>query len=127
MAKTATAKAPATDGRDDGARASQAQRAYGAIKRQILDNEMPAGFQALEHELAARLGMSRTPVREALIRLEREGLIEIVPRKGMRVVPISTEDMREIYEVITALEARAAERLAERRPSRDDLDRKSVV
>ena len=67
------------------------------------------------------LGMSRTPVREAMIRLEREGLIEILPRRGMRVVPISPGDMRDIYEVLTCLEARAAERLAEQKPSRAEL------
>ena len=103
------------------AKTSLVERAYREIKRRILGNFYPPGLQVLEQDLAQQLGVSRTPVREALIRLEREGLIEIVPRKGMRVVPISTADMREIYEVITALEARAAERLAERKPSKDDL------
>ena len=74
-----------------------------------------------ERKLADELGVSRTPVREALIRLEKEGLVEIIPRRGMRVVPISTEDMREIYEVITCLEAKAAERLASRKPSAEEL------
>ncbi len=60
-------------------------------------------------------------VREALIRLEQEGMVEILPRRGMRVLPISAEDMAEIYEVLTALEARAAERLAERKPAPKSL------
>ena len=97
------------------------ERAYQAIKRQIMDNTYTPGRQVLEQDLALELGMSRTPVREALIRLEREGLVEIVPRRGMRVVPISPGDMREIYEVITCLEARAAERLAERKPTRAEI------
>lgn len=100
---------------------SLVERAYQEIKRRILGNFYPPGLQVLEQELAEHLGVSRTPVREALIRLEREGLIEIVPRRGMHVVPIAVEDMREIYEVITVLEARAAERLAERRPSEAEL------
>lgn len=102
-------------------RNSLVERAYQAIKRRIMDNAYPPGLQVLEQELALQLGMSRTPVREALIRLEREGLVEIVPRRGMRVVPISLSDMREIYEVITCLEARAAERLAGRKPAPADI------
>ena len=60
-------------------------------------------------------------MREAVIRLEKEGLVEILPRRGMRVLPISPDDMRDVYEILTALEPRAAQRLAERRPSRDEL------
>ena len=102
-------------------RSSLVERAYRAIKRRIMDNTYTPDLQVLEQELALQLGMSRTPVREALIRLEREGLVEIVPRRGMRVIPISPDDMREIYEVITCLEARAAERLAERKPTRAEI------
>ena len=102
-------------------RASLVDQAYREIKRRIMDNSYRPNLQVLEQDLALQLGMSRTPVREALIRLEKEGLVEILPRRGMRVVPIAPEDMREIYEVLTCLEARAAERLAERGPSREDL------
>ena len=65
---------------------SLVERAYAEIKRRIFSNEYPPGFQALEQEVASQLGMSRTPVREALIRLENERLVELVPRRGMRVV-----------------------------------------
>ena len=102
-------------------RGSLVERAYRAIKRRIMDNTYTPDQQVLEQELALQLGMSRTPVREALIRLEREGLVEIVPRRGMRVIPISPDAMREIYEVITCLEARAAERLAARKPTRAEI------
>lgn len=95
-------------------RRPQAAVAYDEVKRRILDTEMPAGYQALESELAEMLGMSRTPVREALVRLADEGLVEVRPRHGMRVLAVSVEDMREIYEVLTALEASAAASLAER-------------
>ncbi len=94
-------------------RLSQAERAYAEIKRCILDDEMPAGYQALEQELAEALGMSRTPVREALVRLANEGLVEIRPRHGMRVLPISADDMREIYQILTSLEGTAAELTAD--------------
>lgn len=95
-----------------GTRQSYSSTAYDALKQRILDNEMTAGFQATEHELAEALGMSRTPVREAMIRLANEGLIEIRPRHGLRVLPVSARDMSEIYDILTALESAAAERLA---------------
>ncbi len=87
---------------------SQRERAFAEIRRRILENELPAGVQMLETEVADMLGMSRTPVREALIRLAEEGLVEIRPRHGMRVKPVSPDDMREIYDVLTSLEATAA-------------------
>jgi DNA-binding GntR family transcriptional regulator len=89
-------------------RVSQTQRAYDELKSLILDNVMPAGTQALEQEVARRLNMSRTPVREALIRLAQEGMVEVRPRHGMRVLPVSVADMREIYEILASLEAAAA-------------------
>lgn len=90
--------------------------AYRRLRGQILDNSLPPGFRALEQELADRLGISRTPVREALIRLQKEGLVEVVPRHGMKVLPVSPSDMRDIYEVLTALESAAAEIVARRAP-----------
>lgn len=96
-------------------------RAYAAIRRRILDNDMPAGTLMLEQELAALLGMSRTPVREALIRLENEGMVEVRPRHGMRVLPVSADDMEEIYGVLTALEADAAAEIARKGLSASEL------
>lgn len=91
--------------------------AYVRLKDEIRTNRFPPGFQAPEPEIALRLGMSRTPVREALIRLEAEGLVELIPRRGARVLPIRPDDMREIYEILTALEPEAAASLAARRPT----------
>jgi DNA-binding GntR family transcriptional regulator len=96
-------------------------QAYAAIRERILDNVYAPGHQALEAALAAELGISRTPLREALVRLAEEGLIEVVPRHGMRVLPISPADMAEIYEVLTALECAAAEIVARRRPGAEEL------
>ena len=95
--------------------------AYQTMRTKILDNQWPPGHRALEHELALAFGMSRTPVREALIRLAKEGLVEVMPRHGMRVLPVSADDMREIYEVLTALESMAAELVVRRRPTAAQL------
>ena len=95
--------------------------AYQRLRRQILDNTLPPGFRALEQELANRLGISRTPVREALIRLQKEGLVEVIPRHGMQVLPVSAADMKDIYEVLTALEGAAVEIVARRAPTEAEL------
>ncbi len=95
--------------------------AYATIRQRILDNVWPPGHQAFEQELAADLGMSRTPVREALIRLAKEGLVAVNPRRGMRVLPVSVADMRDIYAVLTALESLAAELVVQRQPSAAEL------
>jgi DNA-binding GntR family transcriptional regulator len=100
---------------------SLVEAAYVQIRRRILDIDWPPGHRALEQEVALALGMSRTPVREALVRLQNEGLVEVIPRHGMRVLPVSPNDMREIYQVLTALECMAAELLASRKPSDKDL------
>jgi DNA-binding GntR family transcriptional regulator len=93
-------------------RKSLTARAYAEIRRRILENELPAGSLMLEQELAELLQMSRTPVREALIRLENEGMVEVRPRHGMRVLPVSADDMEEIYAILTALESDAAAEIA---------------
>lgn len=85
-----------------------AEKAYQQLRTRILDNSMTSGEQYTEEELAALLNMSRTPTREAMLRLAAEGLVEVRPRHGMRVKPVSVDDMREIYEILTALESSAA-------------------
>ena len=93
-------------------RISYAERAYREIRRLILNSEMPAGTHVLEKELSVLLEMSRTPIHEAMIRLAEEGMVEIKPRHGMRVLPVSADDMQEIYQILTALESEAAEEIA---------------
>ena len=78
------------------------------LRALIFAGELPAGSDHLETELAARLGMSRTPVREAALTLEAQGLLEVRARKGVRILPISVRDMEEIYDVLTVLESMAA-------------------
>jgi len=100
---------------------SMVDAAYEQLRRRILDNVWPPGHRALEHEVAIELGMSRTPVREALMRLQNEGLVEVIPRHGVRVLPVSATDMQEIYQILTALECMAAELVAARKPSAKEL------
>jgi DNA-binding GntR family transcriptional regulator len=102
-------------------RASQSEHAYRRIKDAILHGEMPIGHQQLEPALALELGMSRTPVHEALVRLQDEGYVELQPRRGMRVLPLSPRDIREITELLACLEVEAAERTAARRLPADEL------
>lgn len=103
------------------AKETRAEAAYGQLKLAILSNELPAGYQAMEPELSLQYGVSRTTIREALIRLTSEGLVEMVPRRGVRVLPLRADDMREIYQVFTALEPEAAASVAARRLNDQDL------
>ena len=109
-------------------RPSLVEDAYRALKEAIRENVFPPGYQGSEQEIASRLGMSRTPVHEAVIRLQEEGLVRVLTRRGVVICTVSPEDMREIYDVTIALEAMAAELLAgrpetERRAGVDELAR----
>lgn len=86
--------------------------AYQELKRQVLNNELAPGNQYLEQELAEQLSMSRTPVHEALQKMANDGLVEIIPRRGVRILPLSGSDMADIYMILTGLEAAAAEQAA---------------
>jgi DNA-binding GntR family transcriptional regulator len=99
-----------------------ADRAYEILKQRIQNNIMPPDSQYLEGALAASLDMSRTPVREACVRLAEEGLLELRPRKGVRVLPISAADMSEIYDVLSVLEAALARVLAMKPASQAEID-----
>lgn len=87
---------------------SNTQLAQQRLRGLIFDGVLAPGTDHLETELADRLGLSRTPVREALVALEAQGLVDIRPRKGVRIRPISPSDMDEIYDILTELEALAA-------------------
>jgi DNA-binding GntR family transcriptional regulator len=116
-----TPSGPAASAEPAATGGSLVESAYQTMRRKILDNVWPPGHRALEQELALELGMSRTPVREALIRLQKEGLVEVIPRLGMSVLPVSADDMRDIYEMLTALESMAAELAVRRSPGEAQL------
>jgi DNA-binding GntR family transcriptional regulator len=79
-----------------------------AIRASIIDGRIGAGEKLREPVLSKQLGVSRTPLREALLQLESEGFVEMTPRRGAVVRPLSRQDAAETYEVKGALEALAA-------------------
>jgi len=87
---------------------SISESAYEVIRDEIISNKVRAGERINDRELAARLGVSRTPIREALLRLGREGFVVTVPRQGTYVKTLSQDEIREIYIIREALEAAAA-------------------
>lgn len=104
------------------AKESLADKAYRELKAKILDNELHAGQQMIESEVSQLLNMSRTPTREAMLKIANEGLIELKPRHGMRIKPISVIDMQEIYEILTGLESTAAALCAIKGLTTEQLD-----
>lgn len=99
---------------------------YAQILEKIVDGTLPAGYQLREGELAARFGVSKTPLRDALVRLQADGLVSIPPYRSAVVVGYSRQDLREIYEVRELLEGACA-REAALTISADDLAELSAV
>jgi DNA-binding GntR family transcriptional regulator len=89
-------------------------RAYDEIKQMILTGELASGAFIAERPLAVRLGMSTTPVRSALQRLEQEGLLSISPQQGAVVRDFSFREITELYEIRMALEPFVARQIAGR-------------
>ena len=87
---------------------SATTRAYLAMKTDILTCELAPGTSMYEGELAADLGMSKTPVREALGMLSHEGFVQVIPRQGYRVSDITLGDVREMFHLRLLLEPAAA-------------------
>jgi DNA-binding GntR family transcriptional regulator len=77
----------------------------GELRDLIVEGELPAGSRISERELCARFGISRTPLREALKVLAREGVVELLPHRGARVAALSTQDIDDMFAVMGALEA----------------------
>lgn len=96
-------------------------RVYLTIKEAILDMKLKPGSPLVEDELARQLGTSKTPVRDALLALERDGLVVKIPYKGTYVAEVSLKDATEIFELRAVLEGLAA-RLATRSFSPRELD-----
>ena len=78
--------------------------AYEVLKKAIITGEIPAGERIVETDYADRLHISRTPLREALRKLERDGLVEYVMRRGVIVHAFTTEDVEQIYTIRNCLE-----------------------
>ena len=92
-------------------RANLAEEVANFVREMILDGRLPAGERINEVRLSERLGISRTPVREALSRLVNEGALQDIPRRGFFVRPLTAEEVRAIYPIRSILDP-AALRLA---------------
>lgn len=93
---------------------------FNTLRRAILRGELVPGQRLMEIQLAEKMGVSRTPVREAIRKLELEGLVIMIPRKGAEVAHISGKNLRDVLEVRRALEELAGE-LACRRMTEEEL------
>ena len=91
-----------------------ADRTYDELRARILDLRLRPGQSVQELSLAAELGMGRAPLHDALVRLQAEGLVAAVPRRGFVVTTPTVQTMGEIYEIVAALEGQCV-----RRASRD--------
>lgn len=103
-----------------------ADQAYEALAKSIVSGELPPGTRMLEVEIAERFGMSRGPLREAMRRLEERRLVERISQRGVRVVRLTGDRLRGIYQVREALEGMAC-RLAARHMSDGEISELRVL
>jgi DNA-binding GntR family transcriptional regulator len=113
-------------------RVSRADEVYDQLKRDVGEFRLVPGDRFTENEISERLGVSRTPVRQALTRLQQEGLVEVMFRSGWRVLPFDFEQFDQLYDLRMVLETAAAHTLCEdgkpRRPiNRALLDELSAI
>jgi DNA-binding GntR family transcriptional regulator len=85
-----------------------AERVYDHVKKAVLERRYEGGTLLTEGELAEAVGVSRTPVREALLKLEVEGLLKLYPKKGALVLPVSAQEIADVIETRQLVEAHAA-------------------
>lgn len=100
---------------------SQTGGAYLRLKAMIISGEIDPADQIDANSLVDVLEFGRTPIREALLRLQTEGIVKIVPKRGVQIVKLSADDLTEIYQVISAVEIEAVRLLTMQRPSIDQL------
>ncbi len=99
---------------------------FNTLREAILKGDFAPGERLMEKQLAERLGVSRTPIREAIRKLELEGLVVMIPRKGAEVASITGKDISDVLEVRATLEALAV-KLACKKMSEHDLDELNAV
>lgn len=90
------------------------EKVYGELRADMISCRLAPGTEIRESELAARFGVSKSPVRDALMRLEREGLVITLPRQGYRVAPVSLADVQDMFHLRDALERACMERIVRR-------------
>ena len=106
---------------------SLAERAYVDLREEIIDVRLAPGTLLREDELMQRLGVGRTPVREAVQRLQRDGFVTVIPRRGTLVSEISITDLAAIYEVRKQLESWASRLAAERATDEDRAEARRLL
>jgi len=94
---------------------------YENLKRRIIDCEFTPGLPINEADFASELGVSKTPVREALRQLERDGFVDNVPGRGSMISQITPQDIREIFEIREIIETGAAKHAAQFQPHDEAL------
>jgi DNA-binding GntR family transcriptional regulator len=99
---------PVPKGKAEASRTLLRDQAYVRLRDAILDGTLEPGEQLKDAEIAEWLGLSRTPIREALARLEEYGLVETAPNRYTRVTPLSAADSRDAFTVVAALHSLAA-------------------
>ncbi len=92
---------------------SRAEEVYTQLKSDIADFRLVPGDRFSEHDICDRLAVSRTPVRQALFRLQQEGLVEVMFRSGWRVLPFDFDKFDQLYDLRMVLETTAAQRLCQ--------------
>jgi DNA-binding GntR family transcriptional regulator len=112
---------------DSGMRSSLAERAYVRLRDEIIRVELPPGTLLREDEVRRRLGIGRTPFREAVQRLKRDGFVTILPRRGTLVSEINITDLAAIYEVRKRLESWASRLAAERANGADHREAQELI
>ncbi|GLU47301.1 GntR family transcriptional regulator [Nocardiopsis ansamitocini] len=98
-------------------KASAAERTYVHAKNAILSLRYPGGELVSEGDIAADVGVSRTPVREALLRLEAEGLVRLYPKRGALIVPVSQQEIDDVIQTRRLVEGFTAEAAASSAPA----------
>jgi DNA-binding GntR family transcriptional regulator len=111
----------------NGAPPSLADRAYLHLREEIIRVELAPGTLLREDELVRRLGVGRTPVREAIQRLQRDGFATILPRRGTLVSEINITDLAAIYEVRAHLESWASRLAAQRATEQDRREAQQLI
>ena len=94
-------------------RRSRADEVYEQLKRDVGEFRLVPGDRFTENEISERLGVSRTPVRQALTRLQHEGLVEVLFRSGWRVLPFDFDQFDQLYDLRMVLETAAAHTLCD--------------
>lgn len=103
------------------------EKVYNSIKEMILNGELVPGQKLIQEEVAARLGVSRTPVLSAFSKLEKEWLVKSVPRRGFFIYEMSLEEKLNLFDIRLRLETLGARRAAELGTARDKKSLRTMV